>query len=83
MQLISRLEQEKRLDKLVAAGQRAARLIRPGKVRDACATVSGESTATRKRADKRQALAASVQARRGCPGDPGPFCVRLGNPASA
>ena len=34
MQLISRLEQEKRLDKLVAAGQRAARLIRPGKVRD-------------------------------------------------
>ena len=34
MQLISRLEQETRLDKLVAAGQRAARLIRPGKVRD-------------------------------------------------
>ena len=34
MQLLSRLEQEKRLDKLVAAGQRAARLIRPGKVRD-------------------------------------------------
>ncbi len=34
MQLISRLEQDSRLDKLVAAGQRAARLIRPGKVRD-------------------------------------------------
>ena len=34
MQLISRLEQDSRLDKLVSVGQRAARLIRPGKVRD-------------------------------------------------
>ena len=34
MQLISRLDQDSRLDKLVSAGQRAARLIRPGKVRD-------------------------------------------------
>jgi nitrite reductase/ring-hydroxylating ferredoxin subunit len=34
MRLISRLEQNDRLDKLVAVGQRAARLIRPGKVRD-------------------------------------------------
>jgi nitrite reductase/ring-hydroxylating ferredoxin subunit/uncharacterized membrane protein len=34
MQLISRLEQNSRLDKVVSAGQRAARLIRPGKVRD-------------------------------------------------
>jgi nitrite reductase/ring-hydroxylating ferredoxin subunit/uncharacterized membrane protein len=34
MQLISRLEQATRLDTLVSAGQRAARLIRPGKVRD-------------------------------------------------
>jgi nitrite reductase/ring-hydroxylating ferredoxin subunit len=34
MQLISRLEQESRLDRLVSAGQRAARLIRPGKLRD-------------------------------------------------
>ena len=34
MQLISRLEQDSRLDKLVSAGQRAARLIRPGKGRD-------------------------------------------------
>ncbi|MBV9204888.1 MAG: Rieske (2Fe-2S) protein [Actinobacteria bacterium] len=35
MQLISRLEQESRLDGVVSAGQRVARLIRPGKVRDA------------------------------------------------
>jgi nitrite reductase/ring-hydroxylating ferredoxin subunit len=35
MQLISRLEQAKNLDTIVAAGQRAARLIRPGRVRDA------------------------------------------------
>jgi nitrite reductase/ring-hydroxylating ferredoxin subunit len=35
MQLISRLEQDSRLDPLVSAGQRAARLLRPGKVRDA------------------------------------------------
>jgi nitrite reductase/ring-hydroxylating ferredoxin subunit len=35
MQLISRLEQNSRLDGVVSAGQRAARLIRPGKVRDA------------------------------------------------
>ena len=34
MQLISRLEQNSRLDRVVAAGQRAARLIRPGPVRD-------------------------------------------------
>jgi nitrite reductase/ring-hydroxylating ferredoxin subunit/uncharacterized membrane protein len=34
MQLISRLEHDSRLDKAVTAGQRAARLIRPGKVRD-------------------------------------------------
>lgn len=34
MQLISRLEQESRLDRVVSAGQRAARLIRPGKLRD-------------------------------------------------
>jgi nitrite reductase/ring-hydroxylating ferredoxin subunit/uncharacterized membrane protein len=34
MRLISRLEQESRLDRLVSAGQRAARLIRPGKLRD-------------------------------------------------
>jgi nitrite reductase/ring-hydroxylating ferredoxin subunit len=34
MQLISRLEQDSRLDKLVSAGQRAARLIGPGQVRD-------------------------------------------------
>ena len=34
MQLLSRLEHDSRLDKAVAAGQRAARLIRPGKVRD-------------------------------------------------
>jgi nitrite reductase/ring-hydroxylating ferredoxin subunit len=34
MRLISRLEQESRLDRLVAAGQRAARLIRPGRLRD-------------------------------------------------
>ena len=35
MRLISRLEQESRLDAAVSAGQRMARLIRPGKVRDA------------------------------------------------
>lgn len=35
MQLISRLEQDSRLDGVVSAGQRVARLIRPGKVRDA------------------------------------------------
>ena len=35
MRLISRLEQESRLDAAVSAGQRVARLIRPGKVRDA------------------------------------------------
>jgi nitrite reductase/ring-hydroxylating ferredoxin subunit/uncharacterized membrane protein len=34
MQLISRLEQEFRLDRVVSAGQRAARLIRPGRLRD-------------------------------------------------
>jgi nitrite reductase/ring-hydroxylating ferredoxin subunit/uncharacterized membrane protein len=34
MQPISRLEQATSLDTLVSAGQRAARLIRPGKVRD-------------------------------------------------
>jgi hypothetical protein len=34
MQLISRLEQESLLDRLVSAGQRAARLIRPGRLRD-------------------------------------------------
>jgi nitrite reductase/ring-hydroxylating ferredoxin subunit/uncharacterized membrane protein len=34
MRLFSRLEHETRLDKAVSAGQRAARLIRPGKVRD-------------------------------------------------
>ena len=34
MQLISRLEQNSRLDSVVSAGQRVARLIRPGKVRD-------------------------------------------------
>jgi nitrite reductase/ring-hydroxylating ferredoxin subunit/uncharacterized membrane protein len=34
MQLLSRIEHDSRLDKAVAAGQRAARLIRPGKVRD-------------------------------------------------
>ena len=34
MQGISRLEQESRLDRAVFAGQRAARLIRPGKLRD-------------------------------------------------
>jgi nitrite reductase/ring-hydroxylating ferredoxin subunit len=35
MQLISRLEQAAALDPVVSAGQRVARLIRPGKVRDA------------------------------------------------
>ncbi len=35
MRLISRLEQDTRLDGTVAAGQKAARLIRPGKLRDA------------------------------------------------
>jgi nitrite reductase/ring-hydroxylating ferredoxin subunit len=35
MQLIDRLEQAAVLDPLVSAGQRAARLIRPGKARDA------------------------------------------------
>jgi len=34
MRLISRLEQDSRLDAAVSAGQRVARLIRPGKVRD-------------------------------------------------
>ena len=34
MQLLSRLERDSRLDKAVSAGQRAARLIRPGKLRD-------------------------------------------------
>lgn len=34
MRLTSRLEQESRLDRLVSAGQRAARLIRPGRLRD-------------------------------------------------
>jgi hypothetical protein len=34
MQLISRLEQESRLDRVVSAGQQAARLIRPGRLRD-------------------------------------------------
>jgi hypothetical protein len=34
MDLISRLEQAERLDKIVSAGQRAARLIRPGRLRD-------------------------------------------------
>ena len=35
MRLISRLEQDSSLDAAVSAGQRVARLIRPGKVRDA------------------------------------------------
>lgn len=35
MQLISKLEQNDHLDGVVSAGQRVARLIRPGKVRDA------------------------------------------------
>jgi nitrite reductase/ring-hydroxylating ferredoxin subunit/uncharacterized membrane protein len=35
MRLISRLEQDSRLDGTVSAGQKAARLIRPGKLRDA------------------------------------------------
>src|SRR5690242_6076477 len=35
MRLISRLEQDSRLDGAVSAGQRVARLIRPGRVRDA------------------------------------------------
>ncbi len=35
MRLISRLEQDSRLDGTVAAGQKVARLIRPGKLRDA------------------------------------------------
>jgi nitrite reductase/ring-hydroxylating ferredoxin subunit/uncharacterized membrane protein len=35
MQLISRLEQDSRLDGLVSAGQKVARLIPPGKLRDA------------------------------------------------
>jgi nitrite reductase/ring-hydroxylating ferredoxin subunit len=35
MQPISRLEQDSRLDTVVSAGQRIARLIKPGKVRDA------------------------------------------------
>jgi nitrite reductase/ring-hydroxylating ferredoxin subunit/uncharacterized membrane protein len=35
MRLISRLEQDSRLDGAVSAGQRVARLIRPGKARDA------------------------------------------------
>jgi nitrite reductase/ring-hydroxylating ferredoxin subunit len=35
MPLISRLEQTSRLDPLVSAGQRAARLVRPGRTRDA------------------------------------------------
>ena len=34
MRIISRFEQESRLDRLVSAGQRAARLIRPGRLRD-------------------------------------------------
>ena len=34
MRLISRLEQDRRLDGAVAAGQRAARLVRPGRARD-------------------------------------------------
>jgi len=34
MDPISRLEQAERLDKIVSAGQRAARLIRPGRLRD-------------------------------------------------
>src|ERR1700761_6896658 len=35
MRLIPRLDQEPRLDAAVSAGQRVARLIRPGRVRDA------------------------------------------------
>jgi nitrite reductase/ring-hydroxylating ferredoxin subunit/uncharacterized membrane protein len=35
MRLISRLEQDSRLDGAVSAGQRVARLLRPGRVRDA------------------------------------------------
>ncbi len=35
MQLISRLEQDSRLDGAVSAGQRGARIIRPGRVPDA------------------------------------------------
>jgi nitrite reductase/ring-hydroxylating ferredoxin subunit/uncharacterized membrane protein len=35
MQPISRLEQDSRLDRVVSAGQRVARLIRPGRIRDA------------------------------------------------
>jgi nitrite reductase/ring-hydroxylating ferredoxin subunit len=35
MKLISRLEQASRLDPVVSAGQRVARLLRPGQVRDA------------------------------------------------
>lgn len=34
MRFFSRLEHDSRLDNAVSAGQRAARLIRPGKVRD-------------------------------------------------
>ena len=35
MALTDRLDQESRLDPVVSAGQRAARLIRPGRIRDA------------------------------------------------
>ncbi|MGH3149422.1 MAG: DUF2231 domain-containing protein, partial [Streptosporangiaceae bacterium] len=35
MPLTARLEQDRRLDSAVSAGQRAARILRPGKVRDA------------------------------------------------
>ncbi len=35
MQPISRLEQDSRLDRIVTVGQRAARLVKPGKIRDA------------------------------------------------
>ena len=44
MQLPSRLEQDRRLNGVVAAAQRAARIIRPGKVRvlaDRCSHMSG------------------------------------------
>jgi nitrite reductase/ring-hydroxylating ferredoxin subunit/uncharacterized membrane protein len=34
MQLLSRLEHDTRLDKTVSVGQRVARLVRPGKIRD-------------------------------------------------
>ena len=83
MRLISRLEQESGLDRLVSAGQRAARLIRPGRLRDMLHGIwfsapehFGTALDTMALAPARLALATPGRrpARKESPAAPGPPC---------